>query len=174
MSKVILLLGSNLGDRKDFLKKAIELIDAEVGLVLKLSSIYESEPWGFTSDEMFLNQVIIINSNDKPQTLLKKLQKIEKELGRKIKSSTYQSRTIDIDILFYDKIKLKTKELTIPHPQLHLRKFTMDPLIEIAGDYIHPVFGERVDLLIKNDDRNESVKVFEYSETPLTLSSNEL
>lgn len=174
MSKVILLLGSNLGDRKNFLQKAIELINAEVGMVIKFSSVYESEPWGFKSDELFLNQVIIIKSNDEPQTLLKKLQKIENELGRIIKSSGYENRTIDIDILFYDDIKLKTKELTIPHPRLHLRKFTMDPLIEIAGEYIHPVFGKRVDLLNTNIDDNKSVKVFEYSETPLTLTSNEL
>jgi 2-amino-4-hydroxy-6-hydroxymethyldihydropteridine diphosphokinase len=174
MSKVILLLGSNLGNRKQFLDKSMELIKSEVGSVLKVSSVYESEPWGFNSNNLFLNQAIIVETTYQPQTILKKLQKIEKELGRKIKSQTYQNRTIDIDILFYDEMQLESKNLIIPHPKLHLRKFTLIPLIEIAGDYIHPVLGQRLDMLVTNSTDNKSVKVFEYVNTHLTTTANEV
>ena len=174
MSKVILLLGSNLGNRKQFLDKAIELIKSEVGSVIKASSIYESEPWGFNSNNFFLNQVMIVETTYLPQTILKKLQKIEKELGRKIKSQTYRNRTIDIDILFYDEMQLENENLKIPHPQLHLRQFTMIPLVEIAGDYIHPVLEQRLDLLATNSTDNKSVKVFEYVKPALTSTANEV
>lgn len=174
MSKVILLLGSNLGNRKQFLDKSMELIKSEVGSVLKVSSVYESEPWGFNSNNLFLNQAIIVETTYQPQTILKKLQKIEKELGRKIKSQTYQNRTIDIDILFYDKMQLESKNLIIPHPELHLRKFTLIPLIEIAGDYIHPVLGQRLDMLATNSADNKSVKIFEYVNPALTTTANEV
>jgi len=161
MNKVILLLGSNLGDRKYFLNNAIELIDINVGSTLQVSSVYETEPIGFTSDNLFLNQVIIIETNYEPLTLLRKLQTIEEKLGRKRNSETYQDRNIDIDILFFNKIKMESKELTIPHPQLHLREFTMIPLIEITGEYIHPVFGERLDKLAHKSLDNSLVKVVE-------------
>lgn len=174
MSKVILLLGSNLGNRKLFLDKAIELIKSEIGFVLKVSSVYETEPWGFDSNKLFLNQALIIETSFQPLTLLKKLQKIEKKLGRKIKSQTYQNRTIDIDILFYDEMHLESKKLKIPHPQLHLRCFTMIPLIEIAGDYIHPVLGQRLDMLTANSFDNKSVKVYENANSPVITTANEL
>lgn len=174
MSKVVLLLGSNLGNRKNFLDKAIELIKSEVGLISKASSIYESEPWGFNSNNLFLNQVIIIESTYQPQTILKKLQQIEKELGKKIKSPTYQNRTIDIDILFYDEMQMESENLKIPHPRLHLRQFTMIPLVEIAGDYIHPVLGQRLDILATNSTDNKTVKVFEYVKPALTPTANEV
>ena len=174
MSKVLLLLGSNLGDRKNFLFKATELISSRVGLITKTSSIYESEPWGFKSKSLFLNQVIIIETKYQPQIILEKTQKIEKELGRKIKSQSYQNRTIDIDILFYDNLLLVSENLIIPHPQLHLRQFTMLPLVEIAGDYIHPIFGKRLDLLLLNSYDNKTDKVMEHSMTSSTLKSHEL
>ena len=174
MSKVVLLLGSNLGNRKNFLDKAIELIKSRVGLVSKASSIYESEPWGFNSNNLFLNQVIIIESTYQPQTILKKLQQIENELGRKIKSQTYQNRIIDIDILFYDEMQFKSKELTIPHPRLHLRQFTLIPLVEIAGNYIHPVLGQRLDELVTNFPDNKSVKVYKSINTTVTPALDEV
>lgn len=174
MSKVILLLGSNLGDREKFLNKAIELIKLNVGLILKCSSVYESEPWGFTSENLFLNQVIIIETSHKSLMVLRKLQTIEKELGRKIKSNFYQNRTIDIDILFYDDIKLESKKLIIPHPQLHLRKFTMLPLIEIAGDLVHPVFGERLKNLALSLSDTSTVRLIKIAKTPSSIVSYEL
>lgn len=169
MSKVILLLGSNLGNRKYYLDKAKELIGFEVGSIFKESSIYESEPWGFKSDELFLNQVIIIETINPPHSLLKKLQKIEKDLGRKLKSTTYQNRTIDIDILFYDEIILESKDLIVPHPRLHQRQFTMVPLVEVAADFIHPAFGIRLDMLDTNFLSTKSVKVLDHVKPALTL-----
>lgn len=162
MNKVIILLGSNLGDRKYFLNKVTELIGMDVGLVLQVSSIYETEPIGFDSNNLFLNQVIIIETNYDPLALLRKLQTIEEKLGRKLNSENYQDRNIDIDILFYNNIQMESKELTIPHPQLHLREFTMIPLIEITGDYIHPVFGERLDKLPPRSCDNSLVKIAQY------------
>lgn len=169
MDKVILLLGSNLGNRIDFLNKSIELINSEVGIINKTSSVYESEPWGFSSSQLFLNQVLIVETNYEPDIILSKLQKIEKELGRSLNSKTYQDRNIDIDILFYNDLILESRDLTIPHPQLHLRDFTMIPLVEIAGDYIHPVFGQRLDMLSTKFQNKNSVKVVEFIKPPLTL-----
>lgn len=161
MNKVILLLGSNLGDRKYYLNKAIELISLDIGSISKVSSVYETEPIGFTSDKLFLNQVIIIETNNEPLILLEKLQTIEKKLGRELNCESYQDRNIDIDILFYNKIQLESEELIIPHPRLHLREFTMIPLIEITGDYIHPVFGKRLDKLPRRSFDNDLVKIVE-------------
>lgn len=169
MNKVILLLGSNLGNRNEFLKKAIQMIRSEIGKIIKASSIYESEPSGFSSDKLFLNQVIIVETIYHPQKILAKLQKIEKELGRKLRSKTYKNRNIDIDILFYNDIKIESENLTIPHPRLHLRDFTMIPLVEIAGDYIHPVFGQRLDMLSTKFCDNNSIKVVEFIKTPLSF-----
>lgn len=174
MNKVILLLGSNLGNRSNFLNRAIELINSKVGSITKVSSVYESEPWGFSSTNLFLNQVIIIETDYQPIETLNILQNTEKELGRKLNSKSYQNRTIDIDILFFNEIQMNSKELTIPHPQLHLREFTMIPLIEVAGDFIHPVFGERLDLLFSKSTGNRSVKVLEISKQPLTLRPDEV
>ena len=168
MNRVILLLGSNLGKRNDFLNTAIDLISSRIGIITRKSSIYESEPHGFSSDKLFLNQVIIVETVYNPQIILSKLQRIEKDLGRELNSPTYQNRNIDIDILFYNDIRIESKELTIPHPRLHLRDFTMIPLIEIAGDYIHPIFEQRLDMLSPKFQDNNSVKIVEYIKTPLS------
>lgn len=170
MSKVYLLLGSNLGDRKFFLEKAITLIDSEVGSISKVSSIYESEPWGFSSKKLFLNQVVIVNTDYQPLKTLRILQKIEKKLGRELNSQSYQNRTIDIDILFYDDIRMKSKALIIPHPRLHLRAFAMIPLIEIAKDYLHPAFGKSLESLSSIYSDNSWVKVTEYAKSPIVSS----
>ncbi len=174
MSQVYLLLGSNLGNRKIILGKAIELINSQIGSVIEVSSIYESEPWGFISNKRFLNQVIIVETTYQPLETLNKLQQIEKGLGRKLNSPAYQNRFIDIDILFFDDIQMESKELTIPHPRLHLRDFTMVPLIEIAADYIHPVFALSLNMLSLQNHDNNSVKVVARSKTPFTLKSNEV
>ena len=102
------------------------------------------------------------------------LQKIEKQLGRKLNSPTYQNRYIDIDILFYDDIILESNELTIPHPRLHLRDFTMVPLTEIAADYIHPVFALSMNMLSSKYSENNSLKIIAQSKTPFILRSNEV
>ncbi|HBX52746.1 MAG: 2-amino-4-hydroxy-6-hydroxymethyldihydropteridine diphosphokinase [Bacteroidetes bacterium RIFOXYA12_FULL_35_11] len=148
MVQVFLLLGSNIGDRKKTLETACNAINTEAGEILKMSAIYETEPWGYQSELKYLNQVIQINTNLSPIELLQKIHKIEEDMGRIRKAGAYSDRTIDIDILFYDDIIISDKELQIPHPRLHERKFTLIPLYEIAPDFIHPVFKKRIEELI--------------------------
>lgn len=137
MAKVFLGLGSNVGDRMGFLVKAQELIYMKVGVIIRKSSILETESWGFKSDP-FLNQVILIDTVLEPLDLLTQLNLIEKELGRfekTIRSENhveYHDRTIDIDILIYDDLKWESEQLTLPHPNMHKRDFVMIPLAEIA------------------------------------------
>ncbi len=136
--KVYLGLGSNLGDREDIIRKAISLIGERVGLVIRQSSLIETEPWGFESDNKFLNGVIICETTLTPRQVLRATQKIERELGKLRKHSTrrtplsiYHDRPIDIDILLYDDLTIDEPDLKIPHPLMHERDFVMIPLKEI-------------------------------------------
>ena len=136
--KVFLGLGSNLGDREDIIRKAISLIGERVGLVIRQSSLIETEPWGFESDNKFLNAVILCETTLTPRQVLRATQKIERELGKLRKHSTrrtplsiYHDRPIDIDILLYDDLTIDEPDLKIPHPLMHERDFVMIPLKEI-------------------------------------------
>jgi 2-amino-4-hydroxy-6-hydroxymethyldihydropteridine diphosphokinase len=149
MHKVYLSLGTNLGDRMNFLIQAYLSINNRIGKVLIASSIYETEPWGFNSNDLFLNQVLLIQTNFTPIGILNEIHAIESEFGRSKNSQLYESRNIDIDILFYDDLILHDSNLRIPHPLLHERKFTLLPLIEIAKDLIHPVLNVKLEELEK-------------------------
>ena len=138
--KVYLGLGSNLGDKEGNIRNAISLIGERVGTVLRQSSLIETEPWGFESENTFLNGVILCETTLTPRQLLKATQKIERELGRKKKrishlspptSRLYKDRSIDIDILLYDDLTLDEPDLKIPHPLMTQRDFVMIPLKEI-------------------------------------------
>ena len=126
-------LGSNLGDREANIRKAISLIGKKVGLVLRQSSLIETEPWGFESSNKFLNAVILCETPLTPRQLLKVTQSIERQLGRRRKStsSSYSDRPIDIDILLYDDLTVDEPDLKIPHPLMQQRDFVMIPLQEI-------------------------------------------
>jgi 2-amino-4-hydroxy-6-hydroxymethyldihydropteridine diphosphokinase len=128
-----LSLGSNLGDRENNLLRAINLIGERVGKVLKISSFIETEPWGFTSDNAFLNACVKVDTNLMPQQLLTETQKIERLIGRTQKTTDgkYCDRLIDIDILLYGNITVDEENLKIPHPQMYKRDFVMVPLKEI-------------------------------------------
>ena len=132
-SKVFLGLGSNLGDRKENLACAIRLIGEKVGKVLRVSSFIETQPWGFESDNAFVNAVILCETELKPRQVLQTTQKIEREMGRKKKSTDggYADRCIDIDILLYDDLRVDEPDLQIPHPLMLKRDFVMIPLREI-------------------------------------------
>ena len=132
-SKVFLGLGSNLGDRKENLACAIRLIGERVGKVLRVSSFIETQPWGFESDNAFVNAVILCETELKPRQVLQTTQKIERDLGRKKKSTDggYADRCIDIDILLYDDLRVDEPDLQIPHPLMLKRDFVMIPLREI-------------------------------------------
>ena len=142
MHRVYLGLGSNLGDKEEHIREAIRLIGERVGEVIRQSSLIETEPWGFESENRFLNGVILCETTLTPRQLLKATQKIERDLGRKKKShsslltphsSNYSDRPIDIDILLYDDLTVDEPDLKIPHPLMHERDFVMKPLGEIIS-----------------------------------------
>jgi len=150
MNTVVLLLGGNLGDTKLYFQQAIEFISERIGSTHVKSGLYESKAWGFDSEDLFLNQVITCKTNLNPISVLEKCLDIEKYLGRKRhKSLGYESRLIDIDILFYNNEEIHSERLDIPHPRLHERNFTLCPLCEIMPEFIHPVLQKRIDILLK-------------------------
>ena len=130
---VYLGLGTNLGDKQKNLNDAIRMLENQVGEVEKVSSVIETEPEGFKSDNMFLNAVVKVRTALSPFELLDITQDVEKSLGRKEKSSNgiYHDRVIVIDILLYDDINISTPRLVIPHPRMAQREFVMTPLAEI-------------------------------------------
>ena len=140
MATVYLGLGTNLGNKEANLRTAIYKLQERIGKQVSLSSFYETAPWGFESDHSFLNAAIGLETSLSPIEILHITQEIEKELGRTKKSvnGSYSDRLIDIDILLYDTLVLQTPELTSPHPLMTERDFVMKPLIEIAGNVIHP------------------------------------
>ena len=128
MNIVYIALGSNLGDRKYYLTRAVDEIEKRIGEIISLSAFYETEPWGFISRYPFLNAVLI-----------------EKDLGRKVKShGSYQDRCIDIDLLFFNTEILKNDRLELPHPLLQERRFVLEPLVEIAPDLYHPILHKTI------------------------------
>lgn len=141
MAKVFLGLGTNLGNKEENLRTAVRWIEEKIGKCLSLSSFYETAPWGFESENQFLNAAACVETSLTPEEVLRTTQIIERELGRQKKSEAgvYTDRPIDIDILLYDGQILQTDGLTIPHPLMHERNFVMKPLAEIAPDVIHPV-----------------------------------
>lgn len=147
MTETILLLGGNLGNREDFLEKALCLIRERAGSVLATSSLYESEPWGFKDNSNFLNQAVKIATRLSPRQLIETLLKIEEELGR-IRTGKVTSRAIDIDILFYGNEEILTETLTIPHPRIKERLFTLLPLQEMMGEKLLPVLKKTAARLI--------------------------
>ncbi|MEI7500492.1 MAG: 2-amino-4-hydroxy-6-hydroxymethyldihydropteridine diphosphokinase [Bacteroidota bacterium] len=174
MKEVFILIGSNRGDRMDNMRQALQMISLHAGTVLNKSAIYETEPWGFEDSISFLNQVVEIETSLQPEALLEQLLNIESKLGRirpfsacscnfKVQisgagqpdsgsdhsESKYTGRTIDLDILFYEKRLVFTDNLMIPHPRLHERRFAMVPLNEIAPGLDHPLLKKTISLLLK-------------------------
>ena len=127
-------IGTNLGDRTGNMHSAISLINEQAGHVLACSSFIETKPWGFNSDNAFLNAVVKIDTTCSPHELLCVTQGIERVMGREVKSvnGIYHDRIIDIDILLYENIVLNDEDLTIPHPLIWQRRFVFEPLVEIA------------------------------------------
>jgi 2-amino-4-hydroxy-6-hydroxymethyldihydropteridine diphosphokinase len=161
MKNVFLGIGTNLGDREDNIEKAVAKIKDSVGSVLASSSIYETESWGFQSDDDFLNLVLKIGTTLSPSGVLGRILMIESLLGRTRDLKRYSSRLIDIDILLYDDLIVDAASLIIPHPLIHERKFVLIPLCEIAPEMIHPVLKKSfAELLEICGDRSEVRKYF--------------
>jgi 2-amino-4-hydroxy-6-hydroxymethyldihydropteridine diphosphokinase len=131
--QVYLGLGSNLGDCRKNLERAIRLIGDRVGRVIRQSSFIETKPWGFESEHRFVNAVVLCETTKTPREVLLLTQQIERDMGRRKKSVSggYADRTIDIDILLYDDVMIDEPDLKIPHPLMYQRDFVMIPLKEI-------------------------------------------
>lgn len=146
MAKVYFGLGTNLGDKEANLNLAVEKIKNRIGNVISLSGFYVTDPWGFESSNPFLNAACIIETDLPPLEILAETKSIERGLGRLKKSvnGIYKDRLIDIDLLMYDDLILRTPELTLPHPLMHQRCFVMEPLAEIAPEAMHPLFKKTI------------------------------
>jgi 2-amino-4-hydroxy-6-hydroxymethyldihydropteridine diphosphokinase len=160
-NKAYLLTGSNMEPRFDLIKQAVAMIEADAGRVLELSSVYESEAWGFKADKNFLNQLILVETLLSPLDLLKCVLTIEEKLGRKRNmTERYQSRLIDIDILYFNNAIIDLPALTIPHPRIHERRFAMVPLAEIAPQYVHPLLKKTNSELLASNEDSLGVHIF--------------
>ncbi len=157
MNNVFLLLGSNLGERELLLQKAINEINENIGPVIKQSSIYETQSWGLENEPNYLNQVISAKTNLAANAVLINVLAIEKKLGRE-RYEKWGSRLIDIDILFFNDEVIEQAELLVPHPHLHKRRFTLEPLAEIAPNLLHPKLNKTIMELKSILDDNLVVK----------------
>lgn len=166
MHKTFLSLGSNLGKRKKYLSEAIALIERRIGNLMKSSALYETEPWGFETNNKFMNMVIALDTMLDPKAVLKECLAIEQELGRKRASSGgYISRTIDIDVLFYDDLIMASEALVLPHPRIEKRRFILVPLCDVAPDFVHPVLKQTIANLENHCDDNGKVDHAGYLST---------
>ena len=150
MSIIYLALGTNLGDRSANLRAAIKALSSEINVIAE-SKIYETPPWGYENQPAFLNMAVKCETNLEPESLLKRLKRLEVRLGRE-QSFHWGPRLIDIDILFYDDLILNAEPLTLPHPRLHERAFVLVPLADIAPDFIHPVLKKTIKELLASMD----------------------
>ena len=144
--RIYLGLGTNLGDKELNLRVAVQKIEERIGKVISLSAFYATAPWGFTSDNAFLNAAVCAETSLPPLEILSITQSVEQEMGRTHKSvnGEYKDRVIDIDLLLYDDLILDTPTLKLPHPLMQERAFVMEPLAEIAPDVMHPVLGKNI------------------------------
>jgi 2-amino-4-hydroxy-6-hydroxymethyldihydropteridine diphosphokinase len=163
MNSAYISLGSNLGNREENLQKSIALLEA-TGELIAVSSLYETEPWKMDNVTSFINQVILLSTTLSADKLMDALLETENKMGRVraqvSKGVLYESRIIDLDILFYNDEVISTDKLTIPHPALHQRKFVLEPLAEINPGLIHPIINKAVSaLLLECEDTYEVSRI---------------
>jgi 2-amino-4-hydroxy-6-hydroxymethyldihydropteridine diphosphokinase len=158
--QVILSLGSNQGNRLENIERCIDLLHQEVGTVVKVSSLFESDSWGFSSDS-FYNCAVLIHTHKNPQKLLKNILKVEKKLGRvRTESSDYQPRVIDVDMISFDDEIIESESLQIPHKHLQDRLFVLLPMKEIVSDWTHPSSQKSISDILKDcKDEGNCVKI---------------
>ncbi len=160
MNTAYLLIGGNLGNRKENLQTAQSLIEQHCGRLVKKSALYETAAWGNTNQPSFLNQVLQIETSANARQLIRKILKIEKMMGR-VRHEKLGPRIIDIDILFFNSEIFNLRLLKIPHPEMQNRKFVLIPLAEIAATLVHPVLNKSVSQLLDECPDNLKVKIIE-------------
>ena len=161
---VLLLTGSNFRGKEQILQRAAERIAEQVGPIERASQICYSEAWGFTCEEEFANQAILVSTVLAADEVLMKTQAIERELGRDREAESeeklltgerYASRVVDIDIIFYDDIVVESEKLTLPHPRMHEREFVLRPMLEVAAEWRHPIIGLTVEEMIERVENSK-------------------
>ncbi len=154
--------GSNIDDRLSYIQSAITaLSETERTTLQSVSSLYKTAPVGNEAQDDFLNGVVSIKTHISPHSLLHTLKQIETDIGRQHRTR-WGPREIDMDILIYDDLCLQTPDLIIPHPEMHLRRFVLVPLAEIASDLVHPVFEMTIQSLLNQLDDDKSVEKTDY------------
>lgn len=156
LNSAYLLLGSNLGNKLQHIKKAIFLLQKNCGNILQQSSLYETAAWGHTQQPAFINQCILLKTKYSAEELIFKILSIELKMGR-VRTINMGPRVIDIDIILFNNEIIDTPNLQVPHPRMHLRKFVLTPLAEIAGDIQHPLEKKSITQLLKNCPDNLDV-----------------
>ncbi|NJN50351.1 MAG: 2-amino-4-hydroxy-6-hydroxymethyldihydropteridine diphosphokinase [Polaribacter sp.] len=166
-----LSLGSNMGDKLAHLQNAINSIATNLGIILKISPIYQTDAWGFEG-EAFYNCCIKLSTYHAPDVLMDKILAIEKKLGRvRSNSENYENRSIDIDILLFDDEIIFSPDVIIPHPKMLERKFVLQPLADIASSFLHPIQKQQIQQCLQNcDDKNEIKIIQEKLVRPIPLS----
>lgn len=159
MNRLFLITGGNIGDRKTNLETAAALIQKQIGKIIRLSAVYETEAWGITNQPAFYNQVLEIETLLSAREVLDLILKIEEQMGRK-RSIKNAARNIDIDILFFNNEIINEHNLTIPHPEIINRRFVLLPLLELEPQKIHPVLHKSIqELLSETKDKLEAIPV---------------
>jgi 2-amino-4-hydroxy-6-hydroxymethyldihydropteridine diphosphokinase len=161
MNNCYILLGTNLGDKQSNLQVARRRIQENLGTILNYSSVYETEPWGRTEQDSFLNQVLSIVTKLDPLEVLANCLEVEKSMGR-IRIEKWMERVIDIDILYFNDEIHTSSSLIIPHPEIQNRRFTLEPLVEISPDYVHPNLMKTNKQLLDICDDSLEVKLFSH------------
>ncbi|MBR1838015.1 MAG: 2-amino-4-hydroxy-6-hydroxymethyldihydropteridine diphosphokinase [Bacteroidaceae bacterium] len=141
MRTLYVSLGSNIGEREKLIRRAVDLLSERIGVLQQLSTLRETQPWGFASDNLFLNAAASFSTALNPSEILSITEEVERELGRdhKTQHKAYTDRTIDIDLLALDDVVMQTEALTLPHPFMAERRFVLEPLCDIAAEALHPV-----------------------------------
>lgn len=160
MERCYILFGSNMGDKDRLFVDACVLINNRCGRVMEVSPAYESEPWGFEAEEWFLNRAIAVDTELEPEEMMQKLLEIEKGLGRvrHPEQKGYESRPIDLDIMYFGNRVIDTPTLQVPHPRLHLRRFALVPLDKMIPDFVHPVLNLTQHELLQDCPDHSEVK----------------